>query len=227
MNRNISIALGVGVVLAGLGSGLWQSPVAAAPADFAQASPPAADAKALAPRLEGNDMVMGLATAPITIIEYASMTCPHCANFHSATLPQVKANYIDKGLVKFIFREFPLDGMALRASMIARCAGPDRYFSFIDVMFRQQDVWAARGASADQIVANLKRLAKLGGMSEETTDTCLKNQDVQNTILAVALTGEREFNVRSTPTIIINGKAHAGGLSYEDIDRVLKPLIKS
>jgi protein-disulfide isomerase len=117
--------------------------------------------------------------------------------------------------------------MALRASMIARCAGPERYFSFIEVFFKQQDIWAARGASGDQIVANIKRLAKLGGMSDEASDACLKNQDVQNQVLAIALGGERDFNVRSTPTIIINGKAHAGGLTYDEIDRVLKPLIKS
>jgi protein-disulfide isomerase len=236
MNRNISIALAAVIVVAGLGYVLWQqSAPHAAPAPspapaLAQATPPAAapaDPGGLGPRMEGTDMILGAANAPITIIEYASMTCPHCASFHVNTLPQVKANYIDKGLVKFIFREFPLDAMALRASMIARCAGPERYFSFVEVLFRQQDVWAPQRASADQIVANLKRLAKLGGMSEETSDACLKNQDVQNTVLAVALGGERDFNVRSTPTLIINGKAHSGGISYDEIDKVLKPLIKS
>jgi protein-disulfide isomerase len=236
MNRNISIALAAAVVVAGLGYVLWQqsaphaAPVPSPAPALAQATPPAAapaDPGGLGPRMEGTDMILGAANAPITIIEYASMTCPHCATFHVNTLPQVKANYIDKGLVKFIFREFPLDAMALRASMIARCAGPERYFSFVEVLFRQQDNWAARGATGEQIVANLKRLAKLGGMSEETSDACLKNQDVQNTVLAVALGGERDFNVRSTPTLIINGKAHSGGISYDEIDKVLKPLIKS
>lgn len=234
MNRNISIAAAAVIAVAGLGYALWQqgAPQAApAPApSLAQAAPPAATAAnpgTPVPRLEGTDMVMGADNAPITLIEYASMTCPHCANFHIATLPQLKANYIDEGLVKLVFREFPLDAMALRASMIARCAGPERYFSFVEVMFRQQDVWAARGATGDQIIANLKRLAKLGGMSEEQADACLKNQDVQNTILAIALGGERDFSVRSTPTLIINGKAHAGGLSYEELERALRPLIKS
>jgi protein-disulfide isomerase len=234
MNRNISIAAAAVIAVAGLGYALWQqgAPEAApAPApSLAQATPPAATTATpgtLSPRLEGTDMVMGAENAPITLIEYASMTCPHCANFHITTLPQLKANYIDKGLMKLVFREFPLDAMALRASMIARCAGPDRYFSFVEVMFRQQDVWAARGATGDQIIANLKRLAKLGGMSEEQADACLKNQDVQNTILAVALGGERDFSVRSTPTLIINGKAHAGGLSYEELERAIKPFIKS
>jgi protein-disulfide isomerase len=232
MNRNISIAAAAVIAVAGLGYALWQqgAPQAAPAPSLAQATPPAATTPTpgtLTPRLEGTDMVMGADNAPITLIEYASMTCPHCAAFHINTLPQVKTNYIDKGLVKLVFREFPLDAMALRASMIARCAGPERYFSFVEVLFRQQDVWAARGATGDQIIANLKRLAKLGGMSEEQADACLKNQDVQNTILAVALGGERDFSVRSTPTLIINGKAHAGGLSYEELERALKPFIKS
>ena len=88
------------------------------------------------------DMVLGKADAPVTVIEYASMTCPHCATFHTEVLPKLKAAYIDTGKIKFIFREFPLDQLALRGAMLARCAGPERYFGYVDVLFRQQRVWS-------------------------------------------------------------------------------------
>ena len=183
------------------------------------------DAKALAPRKEGDDMVMGADKAPVTIVEYASLTCPHCAHFNEETFPKLKAEYIDKGLVKYIYRDFPLDRMALTASKVARCAGPDRYFAFIDVFFRQQMNWAA-GNDPDKITLNLKRLAKQGGMPDDIFDKCLNDKAVEDAVLAQSLKGEQEFKVNSTPTLIINGKLHPGALSFEELETVLKPLVK-
>jgi len=183
------------------------------------------DPKALAPRKEGDDMVMGAANAPVTIIEYASLTCPHCAHFNEATFPELKAQYIDKGLVKYIYRDFPLDRMALTASEIARCAGPDRYFGFIDAIFRQQASWTS-GKDANEIIENLKRLARLGGLSTPAADVCLNDKALQDKILAQSLQGEKEFKVDSTPTLIINGEKHPGALSIEELSAIINPLIK-
>jgi protein-disulfide isomerase len=193
----------------------------------AQAAPAAQPADAaLGPRRENGDMVLGAANAPITIVEYASLTCPHCAQFHNQTLPKLKAEYIDTGKVKYVFRDFPLDGVALRASMIAQCAGPDRYFTFLDVFFQQQPNWM-RGNDGEAMVASLRRLARTGGMTEAQIDECLKNQQVQETILASRMAGQNQFNVRSTPTLIINGKNHSGALPFDELDKILKPLLKS
>jgi protein-disulfide isomerase len=224
MNRNIWFFLFFLLALAGFGPAVAQAPVDPAAQALAQAPAQAAvDPKAVAPRQEGDDMVMGLATAPITIIEYASLTCPHCANFHTTSFPQIKEQYIDQGLVKFVYRDFPLDRAALWAAQLARCAGPDRYFSFLDVLFRQQGTWA-RGNDGAQIQDNLKRLGRLGGISDALFHECLQNKSVENAVLEQSLKGEREFKISSTPTIIINGNKHTGAVSFEEIDKVLKPL---
>lgn len=216
MNRNIWFLLVFLLTLAGVAPALAQSP-------GGQPARVAMDPKDMAPRKEGDDMVIGAPNAPVTIIEYASLTCPHCANFHTGSLPQIKEQYIDQGLVKFVYRDFPLDRAALWASMLARCAGPERYFSFLDVLFRQQSNWA-RGNDGQQIQDNLKRLARLGGFSDATFDSCLKDKAVETAVLDQSLKGEREFKISSTPTLIINGKKHTGSIAFEEIDKVLKPL---
>ena len=197
------------------------------PGSTAQAAPlvQLADA-ATGPRLENGDMVIGAANAPITIIEYASLTCPHCARFHTETLPKLKSEYVETGKVKYVFRDFPLDGLALRAAAIAHCAGPERYFTYLDVFFQQQANWT-RGNDPEQMLVQLKRLARTGGMSEAQIDDCLKNKQVQDSILASRMTGENQFNVRSTPTLVINGQSHPGALPFDELEKLLKPLLKS
>lgn len=176
-----------------------------------------------APRAEGLDMVMGAENAPITMIEYASLTCPHCAKLHVETMPRLKAEYIDTGKLKLVFRDFPLDRIALNAAMLARCAGPERFFTFLDVFFTQQANWL-RGTSGEQIMASLRRLARTGGMTEAAMDACLANTEMQNAVLTQAMTGEREHKVQATPTLVINGTVHRGGQSFEELDTILKPL---
>jgi protein-disulfide isomerase len=177
------------------------------------------------PRRENGDMVIGAANAPVTIIEYASLTCPHCARFHTETLPKLKSDYVDTGKVKFIFRDYPLDRVALAGAMIAQCAGPERYFTFLDVMFRQQASWTKGGEQ--EAMASLRRLARLGGMSDAQIDDCLKDKKVQDAILATSMAGQQQFQVKSTPTLIINGERHSGALPFDELEKILKPLIKS
>jgi protein-disulfide isomerase len=195
--------------------------------ELSQAAPAAQPADANAgPRRENGDMVLGAANAPITIIEYASLTCPHCAHFHTETLPKLKSEYIETGKVKYVFRDFPLDRLALNAAMIAQCAGPERYFTFLDVFFRQQGSWTS-GNDPEKMLASLKRLARTGGMSEAQIDDCLKNKQVQDAILAGSVAGQNQYNVRSTPTLVINGQSHPGALPFDELDKILKPLLKS
>ena len=171
------------------------------------------------------DLVLGKADAPVTIVEYASMTCPHCANFHKTTYPALKSKYIDTGKVRFIFREFPLDDLASAASMLARCAGKDdgaRAMALIDVLFASQDKWAVR----DPLPA-LLQISKQAGFSQATFDECLKDQKLYDNILAMRERGSKDYKVESTPTLFVNGKMVKGGVSIEELEKVMAPLLKS
>jgi protein-disulfide isomerase len=168
------------------------------------------------------DLVLGKADAPVTIIEYASMTCPHCANFHKTTYPALKTKYIDTGKVRFIFREFPLDDLAVAASMLARCAGGEKSIALIDVLFASQDKWAVR-----EPIPALLQIAKQAGFTQASFDECLKDQKLYNNILAMRERGSKEFKVESTPTLFVNGKLQKGGATIEELDKLIQPLLKS
>jgi protein-disulfide isomerase len=168
------------------------------------------------------DLVQGKADAPITIIEYASMTCPHCAAFHKTTYPALKTKYIDTGKVRFIFREFPLDEVALAASMLARCAGGDKSMAMIDVLFNSQETWAIR-----QPIPPLLQIAKQAGFTQSTFDACLKDTKLYENIVAVRERASKEFKVESTPTLFINGKMQKGGVSIEELEKLMAPYLKS
>ncbi|WP_374303041.1 DsbA family protein [Ferrovibrio sp.] len=172
------------------------------------------------PRLQ--DMVIGKADAKITIIEYASLTCPHCAAFHADILPAVKADYIDTGKAKLVFRDFPLDNLAFAGAILARCGGPDRYFTFLNVLFAQQRQWA----TASDPKAALTQIARLGGVSAEQFDACLADKALGDYILNSRLEGNQKFNVNSTPTLIINGKTEAGVPSLDELRKKLDALAK-
>jgi protein-disulfide isomerase len=181
---------------------------------------PALAQEALKPTPE--DHVLGNADAPITIIEYASLTCPHCAHFYEATLPQLKKEWIDTGKAKLVFRHFPFDRAALAAAEVAECGGKEKFFSFLDVLFRQQVSWAQGDATA-----NLVRLAKLGGLGEDKVQACLKDEKLANRIVAMRLDGEKELGVNSTPTFFINGKKIVGAEPYETFEQALQAAEKS
>ena len=168
------------------------------------------------------DLAQGKADAPVTIIEYASMTCPHCANFHKTTYPALKSKYIDTGKVRFIFREFPLDEVAVAASMLARCAGGEKSMALIDVLFASQDKWSVR----DPLPA-LMQIARQAGFTQATFEECLRDQKLYDNIVAMRERGAKEYKVESTPTLFINGKMQKGGVSSDELEKLLAPLLKS
>ena len=163
------------------------------------------------------DMQLGSDDAPVTIVEYASMTCPHCAHFHETTLPGLKEKYIDTGKARLIFREFPFDPRAAAAFMLARCAPKEQYFPLIDVMFKQQDVWA----TAQDPRPPLLQIVKLAGFTQESFEACLKNQQVLDNVMAVREKATKDYKVDSTPTFFINGEKVSGALSVEDMSKYI------
>jgi protein-disulfide isomerase len=171
--------------------------------------------------LADGGIVIGNPNAPITIIEYASMTCPHCAHFATTTLPKLKEAWVDTGKARLIFREFPFDRPALMASVLARCAGPERAMGFIEVLFQEQRTWAT---SPDPAAA-LAQIGKLGGVGQEQYDACLADKALAQSIVQTRLDGEKTYGIDSTPTFIVNGKKLEGGaLSFEEFDAVLKKI---
>jgi protein-disulfide isomerase len=165
------------------------------------------------------DIALGSADAPNTIIEYASMTCPHCARFHNDIYPKLKEKDIDTGKVKFIFREFPLDGLAVAASMLARCAGPDRFYPMIDGLFETQSTWAVPGEDGKK---KLELIAKQAGFSKESFEKCLADKDLFNKIVKERQRANKEFGVDSTPTFFINGKRLTGEHELKDFEAMFK-----
>ncbi|RCW79305.1 DsbA family protein [Phyllobacterium bourgognense] len=187
--------------------------------------PPAAgtvdEAKLLAPGTL-KDIVMGKAEAPVTIVEYASMTCPHCAHFATTTLPTIKEKYIDTGKAKLILREFPFDPRAAAAFMLARCAPEERYYPLVEVLFKQQEQWAG-AANAEE---PLLQISKLAGFTQESFKACLTNQKLLDDVNAVRERGANEFGVNATPTFFINGSRYSGALSVDEMSAIIDGLLK-
>ncbi|PWL19713.1 disulfide bond formation protein DsbA [Falsochrobactrum shanghaiense] len=167
------------------------------------------------------DMVYGKDDAPVTIVEYASLTCSHCADFAVNTFPTIKEKYIDTGKARLIFREFPFDPRATAAFMLARCAPEDRYFPMIEVFFKQQQQWA----TAQDGEAALLQIAKLAGFTQESFKACLTNQQVLDDVRATMDRGSKDFGVNATPTFFINGKKYAGALSVDEMSAIIDDLL--
>ena len=168
------------------------------------------------------DVWQGSKDAPVTIIEYASMTCSHCAHFHETTYPTLKSKYIDTGKVRFTLREFPFDPVAVAGFMVARCAGEKRE-AMIGLLFSQQKNWAF----SDKPLQGLTALVKQTGMSQEKFDACLQDKALYTKVNEVFEKASKVFKVDSTPTFFINGKKVSGALSPEELDKQLEPLLKS
>jgi protein-disulfide isomerase len=168
------------------------------------------------------DVALGAREAPVTIVEYASMTCAHCAGFYATTFPELKSKYIDPGKVRFILREFPLDPLAAAGFMLARCAGEDKRNAIVDLLFAQQKNWAF----ADKPLEALAALLKQTGMSQNSFEACLKNQDLYNKIAKVHDHAAEKFGVTVTPTFFINGKKETGEMTSEALEKLLGPLLK-
>ncbi|HMA74630.1 MAG TPA: DsbA family protein [Xanthobacteraceae bacterium] len=169
-----------------------------------------------------DDIPMGSPTAPVTIIEYASMTCPHCAAFAVTTFPKLKEKYIDTGKVRYIMREYPLDGLAAAAFMLARCAGPDKYYPLIETLFAQQQKWAVK-----EPIPPLLAIAKQAGFTQQSFEACVNDKDLLDKVQQMRTRGKEKFKVEATPTFYINGERHSGAIPMEELDKILAPLIKS
>ena len=164
-----------------------------------------------------SDRILGKADAPITIIEYASLTCPHCAHFNTQVLPKLKEKWIDAGKAKLVLRDFPLDEPALRAAMVARCAPPDKFYPLIDTFFAQQEQWVT---SRDYRAA-LEKLAKLAGISDKEFKTCISDKKLEDQVAQSRLTAAQKLGVDATPTFFINGKKFDGAPTVEAFDQAL------
>lgn len=170
---------------------------------------------------ELGELVLGDPNAPVTVVEYASLSCDHCGAFHRETLPALKERYIDTGKIKLVFRDFPLEENALTAATLAHCAGPERQGRFVDVFFKQQQSWA--GARDPQ--AAIRQLAKLGGMSDQQIEACLADKAAQEAVLQSRLDGQQKHGVRSTPSFVIGGKTYAGTRTVDEFAQLIDPLL--
>jgi protein-disulfide isomerase len=220
--RQLLIAAGtLGIAGAGIGGAFIPrlvGPAQAAASDVTQAD--------LAKPAPDGDIVLGSDKAPVTIIEYASMTCPHCAHFSATTFPELEKRYIDTGKVRFIFREFPLDRLAAAGFMLARCAAKDggskKYMAVVETLFAKQDQWVV-----EKPVPALKDIAKQFGFTEQSFDACLTNQKVLDDIQAVRNRAAEKLGVNSTPTFFVNGKKLVGDVSIDAMAKEIDSYLKA
>jgi len=194
---------------------LWQ------PVGPAKAATPEADLAELAKPGPDGDIVLGSDKAPVTVIEYASMTCPHCAHFATTTFPELQKRYIDTGKVRFIFREFPLDALAAAGFMLARCAGSDKFMPIVETLFAKQPEWMVQ-----KPIPPLMEIAKQFGFTQDSFDQCLANQKVLDSIQEVRDRAADKLGVNSTPTFFVNGKKLTGDQSIETMAKEIDPYLK-
>jgi protein-disulfide isomerase len=232
VQRNTILAGVAAVTVLALGVAAWQfgpwGADTAAPTETATVSDEAtpaigtlADASGQPMTVYEDDHILGSPDAPITMIEYASLTCPHCADFHNNVLPEIKKNYIDEGLVRLVYRDFPLDKVALRGSLIADCAPDENYFRILGVIFNSQEQWAT---TADPVAA-LDQIGRMGGLSAEAIETCTNDDALIQKILGRAQEAQNLYGINSTPSFVINGQVVKGTLSYEEYDQILKDML--
>jgi len=165
------------------------------------------------------EMSLGNPDAPVTVIEYASFTCPHCADFHANQFKQLKANYIDSGKINFIHRDVYFDRFGLWASMVARCGGEDRYFGIIDMIYDQQKEWIGSG-DAVGIADRLRKIGKVAGLDADQVDACLADQDKAKTLVAWFQQNSEEHDINSTPSLVINGEKYSN-MSYQELSTII------
>ena len=217
--RNILIVAGGVVAVAAIAVGVYFG--TGAPSSPPPVAAVSAPNKAALESVQPGDHVLGDPKAPITVIEYASLTCSHCAHFHTQVLPEIKKKWIDTGKVKLVYRDFPLDQVAAKAAQIAECAGNDKYFGVVDIIFRGQAQWAT---SADPL-ADLAKPLRIAGMGENEIKACLANDAMSNAVINDYKGGEA-MGVNSTPTLFINGQLYRGSRSVEELDGVFSKLAK-
>jgi protein-disulfide isomerase len=216
----VLFALGGGVVTSGPGGGAVLAQETAADAEAGAAA--AADASG-DEAVEIAEMALGAADAPVTMIEYASFTCPHCADFHADQFQKLKAEYIDTGKVRFIYREVYFDRFGLWASMVARCGGEMRFFGIADMLFERQQEWIAGGDPA-AIAENLRKIGRTAGMDDATLDACLTDEATAKALVAWFQENAETDGVESTPTLFIDGAKHSN-MAWEDLRALIETAL--
>ena len=210
MNKSVLVGLIVAIVIA-VGVGGWiyysgQGIGASAPNSELDVSEPAP----AVPDVTDADKVLGEATAPVTIVEYFSLGCPHCRNFHETILPKLKTEYIDTGKARLVFRDFPLDGVSLAAATLTRCVNDLAYFAMVDTLFQQQDSWHVQNG-----IGQVANIAKSAGMDQAAFDACIADPARKDPVIASRQEGESKFKIDSTPTFFINDRVLKGVSEYE------------
>ncbi len=203
----VGLAIAAGATYWAVSSGTGDGPTAAQTADV--------DTSSIV------EMSMGPADAKVTVIEYASFTCPHCATFHKGPFKDLKADYIDTGKVHFIYRDVFFDPLGLAASQLARCDGPDRFFGISDMLYDRQNVWAERSASQAQVFDNLKKIGKVAGLSEDQIQACLEDEGKSKALVAWYQQHAGAHGIDSTPTLIINEQKYSN-MNYGDLKAIIE-----
>lgn len=217
MNRNFILSA-VAILAVAVGGFVWLNSGSSTPAGFTELGAAQAQTASDVDTSGVIEMTMGDENAPITFVEYASFTCPHCQRFHEEVFPQLKADYIDTGKVKFIYREVYFDGPGLWAGMMARCGGEGRYFGLVDLIYENQRNWT-QGEPA-QIAGNLKKMGKLAGLTDAQLDACLQDGEMARAMTAVFQTNAQADGIRSTPSFVIDGKLESN-MSYGELKALL------
>lgn len=221
MNRIIPVIVVVLAIVAG--GAWWLMQAGEAPAQQQTQTEQPADDSATADDSGVIEMVMGDADAPVTMIEYASFTCPHCASFHETVLKPLKADYVETGKVKVIFRDVYFDRVGLWASMVARCGGQERFWGMTDLMMKSQSDWARSGDPVT-ITGELKKIGRLAGLSDDALQACMQDEDKAKALVAWSEKNMTKHEISGTPTMIINGEKHSN-MSYGDLKKILDAII--
>jgi len=173
--------------------------------------------------VKDNDFVIGEKDAPITIIEYASMSCSHCASFHNTTLNDIKTEYIDTGKVRFVFRDFPFNYPALLGSMMMRCIPNEVRYDYMNALYMLQKSWVVTENA--KTLQELYKIMQSGGMTKEEFDACYSNQDLENEILENVIAAQKEFNIRSTPSFLVNGVLVEGNKNIKEFRQIIDKIL--
>ena len=174
-------------------------------------------------RIQENDFYIGEPDAPVTIIEYASMSCSHCADFHNETLDDLKSEYIDTGKVKFVFRDFPFNYPALAGSMILSCVPEDVRYDYMNALYKLQKNWVMRDHSKTR--SELYKIMQSGGMQQDEFDACLSDINLENDILEGVMNAQREFNINRTPSFIVNGIVYSGNKNIKEFRQIIDKIL--
>lgn len=221
VTRRSMLAAAGAVAAGGTGFVLFGRPGAAPPA-LAQTEAPEAGA-AVSGSGAVADMTLGDPDAPVSIIEYASLTCPHCARFHADVLPLLRERYIDTGDVHYIHREVYFDRPGLWAAMVARCAGADRYFGVLDLLYAEQATWS-RASDAPSIMEHLYAIGRQAGLTREAMDACLSDEDFARTLVADYQANATTHGIDSTPSFVINGE-RTGNMPWNEFERRIEAAL--